>query len=172
MHSDIGNSCDFVFLSFEIAGIFFVNTSQNKKHPYGCFLFWKCYRTSAPAPQAKRSGIRFAYPPEERRGACSPAARARYIRRRRNSEVRFLRWRRHPFIKPRSAQSVETGSHSPSQSASSSLVSGKTSEYSPQAKFRGAFFALEAPSHYQTALCAKRRNRFAYPPEERAAKAR
>ena len=28
------------------------------------------------------SGNRFAYSPEERRGACSPAARARYIRRR------------------------------------------------------------------------------------------
>ena len=53
MHSDIGNSCDFVFLSFEIAGIFFVNMSQNKKHfVRSAFCFGRATHEAHPAPHA------------------------------------------------------------------------------------------------------------------------
>ncbi len=47
--------------------LFCQHISKQKALRKKCFCFWKCYRRSAPGPQAKRSGIRFAYPPEDRR---------------------------------------------------------------------------------------------------------
>ena len=52
----------------------------------------------------------------------------------------FVRWRRHPHIESGSVRpsgAAESGSHSPPQSASSLLVSGKACESSPTAGFRG-----------------------------------